>query len=155
MKRSSHRSSHAAVLGFKFGQRLQGSLVADHTRDLASAGDVGRLPLGGGLGLGLGCHSGGEQVAGSINLGSREQRAIVGRHVETEAAHDFCSVELGDVGRCGRRTEVRPADVVGAGGNGGSLGMGHFVLRVGPIPTMGISCHVTSDKSTTVGREAA
>jgi len=54
MKRSRDRSGDAAVLALKPREGFQGRRIADHARDLPAAGDVFRLPLGGGFGGGHG-----------------------------------------------------------------------------------------------------
>lgn len=176
MKRVGYSRSYPSVLGSEAIEGCDGIGVAQHDGNLAAFGAEGRLPLRSGLRGGHGSarhfahvlkalivglhrgqlHSGGF-AADRHSFGDGEpalfhcnphQRAALGTHGVSESA-GFC-----ETGSKFRVRLAKPGIYAGAGGSDG-FGLGHFVLRVGPIPTMCPSYPVTSDKSTTVRREAA
>ena len=153
MKCRSHRSSHTAVLGDKPFKRSHRVGIADYARDCPAACSIGGLTLGRSLGLDF--QLSGQQFAGFHDFIAAEQAPVMRGHVEADAAQNLGAVEPAD--RCGRgwSSSAWAADVVGAGGDGGGFGVVHVVPRVGPIPTMWQSSHVTSDTSTTVRREVS
>lgn len=167
MKRSSHSSSNAAVLGLKPLKGFQRVRIADHTRDLPSAGYVRGLPLCAGLWLG---HGSTQQLAKFS--GNGHGAAIkVGRNVEGLGfghALEHTGSTCGGLRRDGAPFGRIGAETIGDGlrvglvashakGKGGDLGGGELVngLDHGWLRWVTVEpyCHVTSDGSTTVGRE--
>jgi len=147
MKRSRDRSRDAAMLALKPREGFQGRRVADHARDLPSAGDVFRLPLGGGFrgGHGLG---GWRENDAAILLGDGKGAF----HIIEPEGHTFFVNPHGLAERGGRQHGRKSGRGVRRDGVGRTF---HFCLRVGPIPTMCLPYAVTSDRSTTVRREIA
>ena len=147
MKRSSHSSSHAAMLFSEQVKRRECGRIADHARDLPATCSVGGLTLGSRFRLGF--QLGGQKFAGFHDFSATEKASVVRGHVEADAVHNCGAVELCDGGGRGRVSGTRAADVVGAGSDGEGLGVVHGLLRG---LTMERSLHVTSDTSTTVRR---
>lgn len=165
-QRSLHSSSHAAMLRRQPVKRLDGLGVAQKDGDLPPLRTVGRLALSAGLGLG---HDSAQQLAefggnacgAGLHFNGGSHRGF--RRVATELAGLGAGSPLCDRAQvCGHGEEVFLDGLrvsLGSGhaeDEGGSFGWGlgsnHFVLRVGPIPTMSQSYAVTSDESTTVCR---
>lgn len=167
MKRSSNRSSHATVLGLKPLKGLQCVRIADHARNLPAAGRVGGLALCAGLGFG---HGLGHELAkfSGNRRGSRfkfvgDGAGLVSRDAAELAGSRRKSL-LGDVmpfgsvseeaATYGFRVSFAASQAESEGGcfGGGELvnGRDHGWLL---LVTVGPSYFVTSDESTTVGRE--
>lgn len=134
MKRRSHRSLHTAMQGGQLVECGNGTFIRENKRDGAAFGRIGGLTLCGGLGLGH------------------------GSNVQCGAKVDHRHLLFSQHGRIRRAKGA--AETVGAGSPQEDAaksavllnGDGHFVLRVGPIPTMWGSSHVTSDNASVIRR---
>lgn len=179
MKRIADGRRYPAVLCGETVKGCDGFGVTQDYGNLATLGAQGGLPLRSGFGLGhwSACHFPHVLDALAIRLhrgqldggglapnrnrfgdgelalfnGDPDQRPALGTKGVSE------SLRLGELGSESRIGLAQAGIDSGAGGGDG-FGLGHFVLRVGPIPTVETSYPVTSDKSTpnaTVRREVA
>lgn len=172
MNRRSDSSGHATMRGFKFRKGFDCLWVADHASNRTSAGGVGGLTLGGSLGSG---HEASKQafinaplmqfslkfcniVSGPFLIMDDQIKCTIGDGfnvaiaVVYKSCRDvFVAIRVNEIFRA---TDVL-ADVERFASRCSKLFKVHCSIRVGPIPTMRESLHVTSDESTTVRRVAA
>lgn len=157
MKRITDSRRHAPVFCSETVKGGNGFGVAQDYGNLATLGAQGGLPLRSGFGFRLGhglADDEGESFAG-LRL-----RVEIGTALVPKDGAEHGAVAARQLGRLGGGHGLALLDmqVVGGGDDGVGEVVGHFVLRVGPIPTVETSYPVTSDKSTpnmTVRREAA
>lgn len=144
MKRITDSRRHAPVFCSETVKGGNGFGVAQHHGDLTALGAQDGLPLRSGLGLGGHGLALGRSCAPLLHVGN----ATLGNF---EAGPSMLNNAI--------HVDVKQAVGVGFDLELGAAGeVLHFVLRVGPIPTVETSYPVTSDKSTpnaTVRREAA
>jgi hypothetical protein len=177
MKRSSHRSSNAPVLGLQSLKGFEGVGIADHARNLPTAGRIDGLALCAGfwLGHGLGrssyelaklCRN---RIGALLQVRSQPKSKSFGAVVELARLAGGClsgrfspldsvCAELG-LKRIGvRLLSCDPESERSRFGGGQALHVADSYGRFGVhgwlrLVTVGPSYSVTSDKSTTVGRE--
>ena len=146
MKGRSDSRRNAPMQALQPLKGFEGIGVSDDARDLSAAGRIGGLALRAGLGLHRLAH--GREYDTAVLCGNRFRAGKVIQPKGFAVRVDPNSFSLGS-------GEHESGERRGGVGRNLVSGAVHVVLRVGPIPTMCLSSHVTSDRSTTVRRSVS